>query len=368
MKQQKMIIYHSYVCQIGGVETFLYNFCLNLRDYYDITVLYGSGDYLQLKRLSRLVNMEKFDPNKIYKADIFIRNSVWGAIPKVDAKRSIEMRHANYDFLKKNGVLDTQYTDMGIKEIVGCGEYVSKMSHKVLKDNPTTIINILAPKEKTSKILRLISCTRIDAEKGWNRMLKMMQMMRDEGIKFEWNIFTNNPQECDFEEAHFYKQRFDIWDYLADADYTVLLSDSEGMPYTVQESLQYQTPCIVTDIGGCTEIIKDGKNGYVVPLDMNFNIKKILNIPKCGEYNNGALEKWLKYIGGGVYKKKPLNEPLNEPTIKLKVKKTMEYSGILVDFKPKGHTLPGWIIEGDEIEVFEKEGLKLIKEKIAEKV
>ena len=81
----------------------------------------------------------------------------------------------------------------------------------------------------------------------------------------------------------------------------MLLSDSEGLPYTVQESLQYQVPCIVTDVGGCTELIKDGVNGYVVPLDMNFDINKIRNIPKCEEYDNHALENWLKYLG---YEKK----------------------------------------------------------------
>ena len=73
------------------------------------------------------------------------------------------------------------------------------------------------------------------------------------------------------------------------------------MPYTVQESLQYKVPCIVTDVGGCTELIKDGENGYVVPLNMNFDIKKILKIPKCKEYDNNALEEWLKYLGNSVY-------------------------------------------------------------------
>ena len=32
---------------------------------------------------------------------------------------------------------------MGIKEIVGCGDFVSEMSKLVLHDNPTTIKNIL---------------------------------------------------------------------------------------------------------------------------------------------------------------------------------------------------------------------------------
>ncbi len=101
------------------------------------------------------------------------------------------------------------------------------MSHEALGDNPTTIKNILLPRKKTNKILRLISCTRIDPEKGWNRMLRLMEMMKTANIKFEWNIFTNNPQKCDYEEVHFYKSRYDIWDYLANSHYTVLLSDSE---------------------------------------------------------------------------------------------------------------------------------------------
>ena len=218
---------------------------------------------------------------------------------------------------------------MGIKEIVGCGEFVSKMSDEVLHDNPTTIKNILLPKHETNKVLRLISCTRLDPAKGWNRMLKMIEMMKNAEIKFEWNIFTNSTMyKCDYEEVHFWKQRYDIWDYLASADYTVLLSDSEGLPYTVQESLQYQVPCIVTDVGGCTELIKDGVNGYVVPLDMNFDINKIKRIPKCFEYDNHALEGWLDYLG---YKGKIIDEKIliekfkKEENMKVKVKCIKNY-------------------------------------------
>lgn len=76
-----------------------------------------------------------------------------------------------------------------------------------------------------------------------------------------------------------------MFDYVADADYAVLLSSTEGLPYTIQEALQYGTPCIVTDIGGNTEVIKDGVNGYIVPLDMNFDINKIKNVPTFPQYN-----------------------------------------------------------------------------------
>jgi len=275
-----------------------YNWCWWLRNYFDIVVLYCSGDTERLRKMAKLVKIEKYEESKTYECDIFIRNSVWGIIPNnIKAKRMIEMRHANYKYLLDKGLLYQQYHDMGIKEIVGCGEFVSKMSNEVLHDNPTTIKNILLPVRKTNKVLHLISCTRLDSAKGWGRMQKMMEMMRSAKIKFVWDIFTNAPQKCNYEEVKFWKQRYDIWDYLASADYTVLLSDSEGLPYTVQESLQYKVPCIVTDVGGCTELIKDGVNGYVVPLDMNFDINKITKIPKCKEYDNHSLEDWLKFLG-----------------------------------------------------------------------
>lgn len=316
---KKIIFYQCHLHQIGGVETMCYNWCWWMRNYFDVTLLYCSADGERLKKMSKLVKTEKYDESKTYECDIFIRNSVWGLIPtNIKAKRMIEMRHANYKYLLDEGLLYKQYKDMGIKEIVGCGEFVSKMSDEVLHDKPTTIKNILLPRRKTNKVLKLISCTRLDPAKGWNRMLKMMEMMRDADIKFEWNIFTNSNYKCDYEEVHFWKQRYDIWDHLASADYTVLLSDSEGLPYTVQESLQYQVPCIVTDVGGCTELIKDGINGYVVPLDMNFDINKITNIPKCTEYDNGAVEKWLEYL---KYDGKPIDK--NEISKKIEKEKEM---------------------------------------------
>ena len=330
---KKIIFYQSNFCQIGGVETMAYNWCWWLRNYFDVTVLYCTGDAKRLRKMSNIVKMEKYEEGKIYECDIFIRNSVWGLIPKnIKAKRMIEMRHANYKYLLEQGLLYQQYKDMGIKEIVGCGDFVSKMSDEVLHDHPTTIKNILLPRKKTNKVLKLISCTRLDPAKGWNRMLKMMGMMRKAGIKFEWNIFTNSTMyKCNYEEVHFYKQRYDIWDYLASSDYTVLLSDSEGLPYTVQESLQYQVPCIVTDVGGNTELIKDGINGYVVPLDMKFDINKIKNIPKCKEYDNHSLEKWLEYLeydGKKIDIKEIIKKSKEEENMKVKVKAIINFNDL----------------------------------------
>lgn len=364
-------IYQSSICQYGGVETSLYNVCWWLRNYFDITLIYCNADGTRLNKMKKLVKVVNYKDQDKFEFDIVLRNSVWGTIPdKIYSKenRYIEMRHANYKFLLEKGTLYTQYHKWDrTNEIVGCGEFVSAMSKEVLHDNPTTIKNILLPKRETNKVLRLISCTRIDKEKGWNRMLKLAQIMRDANIKFTWDIFTNNPQKCDYEEIHFWKARYDIWDYLANADYTVLLSDSEGLSYTVQESLQYQVPVICTDVGGNAELIKDGVNGYLVPLDMNFDVNKIKNIPKCKEYDNHALEKWLEYLD---YDGKKLNIDdiirisKEREEMKVKVKATKKFEGIR-DAERNVYPKEGdiWEVEQERAEFLESKGVVTILDK-----
>lgn len=347
--QKTIYIYSSHIDEFGGVSTFLYNWCLQLRNYYDITLLYGRANENQLKRLSKLVKVEKWDKHKQYTSDIVLRNSVWGDVPyNLTSKdnRYLEMRHANYKYLKEQGKLDIQYHKWDkTNEVIGCGEYVSKMSNEVLHDNPTTIINILAPKIKTKKTLHFISCTRLDQSKGWGRMQQLMEMLKKADIKFKWDIFTPDKIKCDYEEVHIYKPRYDIWDYLVDADYTVLLSDSEGLSYTVQESLQYQVPVICTDVGGNRDLIKDGINGYLVPLDMNFDVKKILNIPKLEEYNNHALEKWLDYLGNSKYIEKEIIDMNTHKVIALKEFTYNDYD--LVEFVEKKVVRKPHIFKGD---------------------
>lgn len=302
--QKKIIIFQDRIAKVGGVETHLYNFCVRLKDYYDIKVLYGTISSEQKTRLSKYVDVEQYDKEKTYKCDICIRNSLYWVIPNnIKADRYIEILHADYEWLSDN-IKNNQWDKA---EKLGCGEYVAKQYKKIykLKEDVPYIRNILAPTKKVDKVLHFISATRLDKHKGLHRMLKMCDMLRANNIKFTWDIFTNsNISEKLPQEFRVWEQQYDMFDYVADADYCVLLTDCEGLPYTIQEALQYKTPCIVTDVGGCTELIKDGINGYVVPLDMKFDINKILDIPQLDDYTGTDVKVWCDYLGGAKYIKK----------------------------------------------------------------
>lgn len=52
-------------------------------------------------------------------------------------------------------------------------------------------------------------------------------------------------------------------DYLRAADIFMLTSELEGMPNAVIEAMACGLPCVASEIGGVTDLIEDGKNGYL---------------------------------------------------------------------------------------------------------
>lgn len=76
--------------------------------------------------------------------------------------------------------------------------------------------------------------------------------------------------------------------YYAAADCFVSASYREGFPNTVLEAGAMDLPCIVTDINGSREIIKDGENGMIVPpqdAESLYNAMKIMLTSKVDRDN-----------------------------------------------------------------------------------
>lgn len=125
-------------------------------------------------------------------------------------------------------------------------------------------------------MLKLITASRISKEKGFNRVIKLAQLLNDNNIPFEWNIYgeakghyynsivNKTPKQVIF---HGYKEN--LTNEIKNADYLVSLSDTEGFSYSTYEALQLLTPCIVTNYPSAKEQIEDGVNGWI----LDFNLK-----------------------------------------------------------------------------------------------
>ena len=60
----QVIMYCEFANIVGGIATFIYNWCQQMKDHYDILFLYDSLDALQIDRISHVVPVLKNDPSK----------------------------------------------------------------------------------------------------------------------------------------------------------------------------------------------------------------------------------------------------------------------------------------------------------------
>ncbi|MBR4508064.1 MAG: glycosyltransferase family 4 protein [Elusimicrobiaceae bacterium] len=60
-------------------------------------------------------------------------------------------------------------------------------------------------------------------------------------------------------------ERTDIYNLLALADVFLLTSVREGLPMALAEALFMQVPAVCYNVGGIKEILKDSKNGFLIP-------------------------------------------------------------------------------------------------------
>lgn len=303
---KKIILYHSNPLKFGGVDTFDYNFCKRMQKKYEIIFLYKEGEASTIDRLSKLeITVEKYKENKIYWCDICLLSSAWGGYPEnVFAKsgRYIQMIHADY---KESKLIDFEYKKWHkTTEHVGVSDLVCESFKKLYpKEKITRIYNILDEKKEDTSILKLISATRLSKEKGYKRMLKLAEQLKAKNIKFIWLIFTDlnlyNERPFKMDEIIYMNPTHDIFNYIAEADYGVQLSDTEGYSYFINECLQYGTPVISTNFPSVYESIEDGKNGYILDMELsNLDLDKIVNnIPKNFKYmEKGKPSDWTKFF------------------------------------------------------------------------
>lgn len=90
-----------------------------------------------------------------------------------------------------------------------------------------------------------------------------------------------------------------VSDYMKAADMFILPSYSEGLPNVLLEACASGLPAVATDIGGSRDIIKDGKNGYIVDTNRPDQIREKLTMLaenendriKMGNYSREFIEK-----------------------------------------------------------------------------
>lgn len=326
----QVVIYYSWIQQIGGVETFFYNFCQKMAKYYDICIIYDRYDAKQLARLQRLVRCVRNGDFKI-QCDTLIMNGIFDKIPsKVFAKNKIRLVHTCK--IESYGILSVP-NDCD-KKI-----FVSKAAMDSFSEDGEIIPNI--PGEiKSEKAMILVSATRLTSEKGYERMLKLAERFKKCNIPFVWLVFTAKNDKMFPDGFVKMPPTLNLQPYIEIADYIVQLSDVEAFCYTLQEALQHKKPVLTTPIDVLPEVgVINHENGYVLPFNIDdlsdMEIKQIyFNIPKCGEFDDKTdeiVKKWRKVLG----KTKPTHSYKYDETQKTIICNVPLFRDVVLDKKFK---------------------------------
>jgi glycosyltransferase involved in cell wall biosynthesis len=209
-----------------------------------------------------------------FDADVCIYTSLQGerAI-NITAHKRIQVVHAD----PREAEVNWDHT-VEIDHYVAVGEDVQRILKDVYKKDSVVIPNFMRV-TNYSKVLRLITASRITEKKGFARILTMARALKAAGRPFIWEIHgTGAPgymkvleyDFADIPEVCFVGGHNNVIDYMRNCDFLVQLSDHEGFCYAIHEALSVGVPCIVTDWPGVREVIMDGVNGFVLPMDMHY--------------------------------------------------------------------------------------------------
>lgn len=292
MLKTQVVIYLKWLTIIGGVETFIFNWCELMKDKYDITAVIGNKvAYEQLQKLRRIVRTVGED--KEIECDTVIVLRLDDKIPQnIKYKKKIQMIHGCHDLLGSRSI------DKSADYFVPVSEHCNKSYDGLIKNS--FVIHNPTIEYKPKKVLKLISATRLTKEKGLKRMIKLATLLKASDIPYIWYVFTNT----DVDSNLFTRMNpvDNIKDYIKDCDYLVQLSDSESFCYSVVESLELGVPVIVTPIPVYDELgIEEDKHRITLDFDMsNVDVLKIYNSRFNFKYvhdNELIRTQWTRLLG-----------------------------------------------------------------------
>jgi glycosyltransferase involved in cell wall biosynthesis len=135
--------------------------------------------------------------------------------------------------------------------------------------------SVLAERQESSKLsLNALYLGRLDRQKGIDRLAEVVRQTRELDLPVEWRIvgsaITGQDSLPPILQGLREPSVFDgqsLTALFAWADVMVLLSEFEGVPLSVLEAQRLGVVVIATNVGALSEIVSNGKNGFLVETD-----------------------------------------------------------------------------------------------------
>ncbi|MDR2026109.1 MAG: glycosyltransferase family 4 protein [Prevotellaceae bacterium] len=120
----------------------------------------------------------------------------------------------------------------------------------------------------------ILSIARLSPPKRFDLFCETALSLKDRNIAFAWIGNQYQPDSLP-ENVYCLGSIKNAYRYIPFADLSVLMSDYEGLPVSVIESLLFGKPVIASNVGGIPEIL-NGTNGFALDNDPALFVEKIL--------------------------------------------------------------------------------------------
>lgn len=146
----------------------------------------------------------------------------------------------------------------------------------LVDDNLLNNFNIVKKLQKCYDEITILFLARIEREKGVFDIINACELLTQRGYKIQLLVAGSGRADKDVMEKIKNKNYIKFLGYVSgedksrvysESDIYVLPSYTEGMPTTVLEAMAFGLPLLVTPVGGLKDIIKEGFNGYFIPID-----------------------------------------------------------------------------------------------------
>lgn len=156
-------------------------------------------------------------------------------------------------------------------------------------------IDILKQRRKT-----VLSIARVFPQKKTDLFIDVARLLPE--YDFVW--IGNQREVVEYGElpknCHFLGNIPNAGAYCSQADLFMLPSNYEGLPMVVIEAMSFGKPVVASDVGGISEIVKNGENGYALENDANLFADKIRYILENDSVYNKFCTKSLESYKSGL--------------------------------------------------------------------
>lgn len=177
-------------------------------------------------------------------------------------------------------ILDEKFTSPTKLKVIGKGSSNGIDTNefdpiKVLEDTKREMRKNLGIKDDDIVFLFV---GRVVKDKGINELVEAFNSLHSKNPNAHLVIVGNFERELDplkpetenliatHSHIHAVGYKTNVIDYFAMADVLTFPSYREGFPNAVMQAAAMQLNCIVSDINGCNEIITNGENGWIIPV------------------------------------------------------------------------------------------------------